>query len=174
MKWLGRDRDCPKHTPDIIRFCTDVVLNLTTDSILQGFTEHKRVNSGRDLQLIFHAHPCFKADSAQRSTVWYNWATFAFQHRTNAKKGAIIPGQILCFLKLKNLKKDRQNIQIGFRASPTCTTKGWWICDKSHGAATVWIHVWRVYQCSQNCSSGRLHRQTLFEETKASPQARSS
>ena len=92
MSWkASRDKDRVHHPDDIISFCCQYVIPITTSFVLEGFTEHIRVDQLNNTKHIFRAHPSYQSTSGQANGVWYDWAIFELEEE-------MIPCQIICVL----------------------------------------------------------------------------
>ena len=106
MSWKSvRDKDRVHHPQDIIAFCCEHVIPITTSSFLQGFTEHRRCDYFNNTTHIFRAHPSYQSTSGQANGVWYDWAIFELEEK-------MIPCQIMCFLNINNLRQTEEIHQV--------------------------------------------------------------
>ena len=100
MEWTEQsNKNSPWHPDDVLKFVCDEVIPGLQSSSVTGYTEHKRYDRDRNMQLLFRAHPSFKSDSGQLSNVWYDWAYFQLDLGDLGQQ--VYPCQILCFLSLK-------------------------------------------------------------------------
>ena len=87
----------------VIKFCCKHVLPIVNGKDVYVKTEHQRIGSDQ-LPYLFRASPSYRVTGGQDSSVWYDWATFAFgKHH--------IPCQILCFVDINDLKEGDQHVK---------------------------------------------------------------
>ena len=94
MEWTHKRNQDKAHLPQsVLDYCATEFLSGETTTI-EGFTEHNRVCE--DHVYKFRAHPSYRANSGQKTDVWFDWACFKFIGDDGVEK--VAPAQILCFL----------------------------------------------------------------------------
>ena len=101
MDWTASgNRENPHFPEPVLAYCCKTILPLLGDTTcVYGCTEHKRYDSSRDSHHIFRSHPSFRSNTGQRSGIWMDWA--AFRVMDHSDNEITVPGQVMCFLKLK-------------------------------------------------------------------------
>ena len=83
------------------------MIPITTSFVLEGFTEHIRVDQLNNTKHIFRAHPSYQSTSGQANGVWYDWAIFELEEE-------MIPCQIMCFVIIDTLQTERKQDVRGY------------------------------------------------------------
>ena len=108
MSWkASRDKERVNHPDKIISFCCQYVIPITSSVVLEGFTEHIRIDQWNNTKHIFRAHPSYQSTSGQANGVWYDWAIFELEKE-------MIPCQIMCFIIIDTLWTDRKQDVRGY------------------------------------------------------------
>lgn len=101
------NREKPEFPQRVLEFCCKNILPIIDCDYIDLQTEHHRVDKNDESNtFIFRAHPSYRTDTAQDSTVWYDWAYF------DIAKTAIIPCQILCFVYINNIKPGEHSVSM--------------------------------------------------------------
>ena len=99
MEW-SKKKDVPNFPWAVLLYCCETVMPLLVDSsCVHGCTEHKRFDTSTGSHYLFRSHPSYRSDSGQQNATWMDWAAFqVFDHNSDE---ITVPGQIMCFLKLR-------------------------------------------------------------------------
>ena len=104
MQWTNKDNQKkPTYPKAILKFCCKHILPIVNGKHVYVRTEHHRVDDDQNTYL-FRASPSYRATGGQDSSVWYDWAIFAFEKQ-------LIPCQIMCFVQIDDLRPGKQYVK---------------------------------------------------------------
>ena len=98
------NREKPEFTRRVLQFCCQNIFPIIDCDYVELHTEHHRVDDELN-PYLFRAHPSYRADNAQDSTVWYDWANFSVDEKA-------IPCQILCFVDINYVKAGKHLVNM--------------------------------------------------------------
>ena len=165
MKWCKK-RDNAHFPHAVLLYCCKEVLPLLKDtSCVQGCTEHKRFDKSSGSYYLFRSHPSYRSNSGQQHATWMDWAAFRVMDQNDEEM--IVPGQVVCFLKLREGDKTPAGVGVGAKGGVYAVVRSF--KEETKKTVSNFVSRGQLDGCLDGCKFELYDTETIVSEIAVVP-----